>query len=51
MEYIGVGVVASLVAIIAQTGAMFYWGGKMTANMEQLSAVTQDHESRIRELE
>jgi hypothetical protein len=50
-DFAFLGVVAGLLGILAQTGAMFYWGGKMSANMTQLSEVTEDHEGRIRDLE
>ena len=34
----------ALLAIVAQTGAMFYWGGK-------ISAIVSQHEKRIENLE
>ena len=51
MEYIGLGVITALVAIVAQTGAMFYWGGRISAGMEALNHASQDHEGRLRRLE
>lgn len=41
---IELGVLAALLAIVAQTGAMFYWGGKLSATVEQ-------HEKRLSRLE
>lgn len=34
----------ALLAIVAQTGAMFYWGGK-------ISAIVSQHEKRLERLE
>lgn len=43
-QVFGFAFYTGLVAIIAQTGAMFYWGGKISAQL-------QEHERRIDRLE
>lgn len=41
----------ALLAIVAQTGAMFYWGGRLQAMVTQLKDADEDKETRIRRLE
>lgn len=43
--------VVALMALMGQTGAMFYWGGKLQAMVTQLKASDSDKEDRLRRLE
>lgn len=41
----------ALMAIIAQTGAMFYWGGKLQATVTSLKESSDKQDARLRRLE
>ncbi len=43
--------VAVLLALLAQTAGLFYWGGRVDANVSALDEARRDHETRLREIE
>lgn len=50
-EILSLGFFVALIAIIAQTGAMFYWGGRLQQMVTDLKDTHEDHEFRLRDLE
>jgi hypothetical protein len=45
------GILGIICAILGQSGAMFYWGGKLRESVTQLQEDKRDHERRIGVLE
>lgn len=45
------GSMAIIIGLLAQTGAMFYWGGKISAGISRLNDLGEDHEERLRKIE
>lgn len=50
IEILQLAGLGALIAIIAQTGAMFYWGGKLQASVTRHDEDIYDHEIRIRHI-
>lgn len=46
-----VAVIVVLIAIIAQTGALFYWGGKVSSTLKHHDSRLSTHDTRIEYLE
>lgn len=40
-----------IIALLIHSGALFYWGGRMSKAVTILERVSSDHDKRIRELE
>ena len=45
------GWVGVLLALLIQTAALFYWGGRMSATVDGVVEVQADHEIRLRNVE
>jgi len=41
--------IAVLVALVAQTGAFFWWGGSLSSTVKRHEEQLGDHEERLRE--
>lgn len=46
-----VGVIALIVTLLAHTGMLFYWGGKISTSLSVLNNTVADHEDRLRQVE
>lgn len=44
-------IIALILLLIAQTGAMFYWGGRVGKAVDILEKLVENHETRILNLE
>ena len=45
------GIIGILIALLAQTGAFFYWGGQLKQSVTNLQESKRDHDERISALE
>ena len=46
-----IGIIGILIALLAQTGAFFYWGGQLKQSVTNLQEAKRDHEARLSSLE
>ncbi len=45
------GLIPIIMAVMLQSGALFYWGGKISKAVERLELSANKHDGRIRKLE
>lgn len=46
-----ISLMAIALGVLAQCGALFYWGGKLSKSVSIMEKIVSKHDDRIRELE